>query len=136
VIFGNQLLPKVLDGSKTVTRRPVKYERIQPFGGFTELEEVARVCKYKVSIAYAVQPVIESGPGKGRGGKAVAHIRIKHVLRRPLGHYLLTAECNREGFTHFTAFRDYWTALYGSYDPTQLVDRIEFELVPDTGSAA
>jgi hypothetical protein len=125
VIFGEKLLPKVLDGSKTVTRRPVKWED-------TGFEVRNRPCKYAVGRTYGVQPVIKDGPGKGRGGKSVARIRIKSVRREPLGHQLTIGEAAKEGFGGFRAFRDYWEGeLYGSYDPTQLVDRIEFELVEE-----
>jgi hypothetical protein len=116
MIFSEPLLAKVLDGSKTVTRRPVKEAASGALHGDRWLP-----CRYEVGKTYAVQP--------GRGQKAVARIRILDICRKPLGYYMLTAECVREGFTHFTAFRNYWIALYGSYDPTQLVDRIEFELV-------
>ena len=130
MIFGEKLLPKVLDGSKTVTRRPVK-------PGNSLHGPDWRPCKYEVGRTYGVQPVIKDGPGKGRGGKSVARIRVKSVRREPLGHQLTISEAAKEGFGGFRAFRDYWEGeLYGSYDPTQLVDRIEFELVPDsrTGS--
>jgi hypothetical protein len=137
VIFGDQLLPKVLDGSKTVTRRPVKYDRVT-LVGLPGPVSVERPCKYKVGTAYGVQPVIKDGPGKGRGGKAVGRIRILDVRREQLKDvgFVPTAEARREGFKDWGAFATYWEQLYGSYDPTQLVDRIEFELVADsrTGS--
>lgn len=129
--FRKELIEKILAGEKTVTRRPVKYERIQPFGGFTELVEVTRVCRYEAYKDYAVQPVIEEGPGKGRGGKEVARIFVTRIDREPLGGGLdwSISEAEREGFEDWPAFREYWTNLYGSYDPTQLVDRIEFQLL-------
>jgi hypothetical protein len=126
VIFGDQLLPKVLSGEKTVTRRPAKLED-GGYGGAIFLP-----CKYTVGRTYGVQPVIKEGPGKGRGGKAVARIRIISVEREPLERFTLSSrvrEAHLEGFKDHWAFKGYWISLYGSYDPTQLVDRIEFELV-------
>jgi hypothetical protein len=131
VIFHEPLLAKVLAGEKTVTRRQVKWED-------TGFEVRNRSCKYEVWKTYAVQPVIEDGPGKGRGGKEVARIFVKDVTREMLGGGLdwTISEAEREGFENWPDFVIYWQGLYGSYDPTQLVDRIEFELVPDsrTGS--
>jgi len=121
-MFGDKLLPKVLDGSKTVTRRPIR----EGIAGNT--------CKYEVGKTYAVQPVIEDGPGKGRGGKAVGRIRILDVSRQTLEPFTVSSklrEAEREGFKDGWAFKGYWIQLYGSYDPTQLVDRIEFELVEE-----
>jgi hypothetical protein len=115
VIFKPEMIDKILAREKTVTRRPVTLED-GGYGGAIFLP-----CRYEVGKHYAIQP--------GRGQKAVGRTRILDVHRKPLGYNMLTAECVREGFTHFTAFREYWTALYGDYDPTQLVDRIEFELL-------
>lgn len=130
MIFGDKLLPLVLNGSKTVTRRPVKYDRVTPVGAPGPVL-VERPCKYTVGRTYGVQPVITDGPGKGRGGKSVAHIRVKDVQRVRLGVAASwsRAEARREGFDVWRDLQTYWEQLYGSYDPTQLVDRIEFELV-------
>lgn len=127
MIFGDKLIPLVLDGAKSVTRRPVKWED-------TGFEIRKRPCKYEVGRTYGVQPVIKDGPGKGRGGKSVARIRILDVRREQLKDvgFVPTAEARREGFKDWGAFARYWEYLYGSYDPTQLVDRIEFELVEGT----
>jgi hypothetical protein len=137
VIFKQQMVEKILVGEKTVTRRPVRKERIQPFGRFGEFATVGRICRYQVGRDYAVQPAIEDGSGKGRGGKEVARIRVLEVDRfalEPCGYTLslLVEEGRREGFKDWFAFRDYWRALYGNFDPTQLVDRIEFELIPES----
>ena len=126
MIFKPEMVEKILAGEKTVTRRPVKFETVDH--GVT----VERPCRYVPGEDYAVQPVIEDGPGKGRGGKEVVRIRIKSVRRISLGHQLTIIESAREGFGGFRSFRDYWENLYdgpGSYNPTQPVDRIEFELL-------
>lgn len=116
MIFKPELVEKVLAREKTVTRRPVKYED-------TGFEIRAMPCRYKVGRTYALQP--------GRGKKAVGRILIVDVRRVRLGVAATwpRAEANREGFRVWRDLMNYWTGLYGSYDPTQLVDRIEFELV-------
>ena len=129
--FKQQLVDKVLAGEKTVTRRPVKYaEVVNVFAdGSNQITRSQNPCRYEVGKTYAVQPVIEEGPGKGRGGKEVARIRILSVSRETL-LALNTRDARREGFYGAPEFATYWTKLYGSFDPNQLVDRIEFELVP------
>ena len=124
MIFGKDLIPRVLDGSKTVTRRPVKWED-------TGFEVRNRACKYKVGTTYAVQPAIESGAGKGRGGKGIARILILDVRRGLLGG-VDAGEAQLEGFPSVVHFRRYWCHLYdvARFDSTRLVDRIEFELLP------
>ena len=120
MIFKPEMVEKILAGEKTVTRRPVKFKSELPPGAPGPVR-VEQPCRYEVGKTYAVQP--------GRGQKGVGRIRVLAVRRKPLGHYMLTDETLREGFQSFTRFRAYWERLYGSYDPTQLVDRIEFELV-------
>lgn len=119
MIFKPEMVEKILAGEKSVTRRPVK-------PGNSLHGPDCRPCKYKVGKDYAVQP--------GRGQKAVARIRVVAVQRTALepSNYtlsLLVREGRREGFADWQAFRDYWRALYRSFDATQLVDRIEFELL-------
>lgn len=132
MIFKQEMIDKILAGQKTVTRRPVKFRpSIHDDAG----EQLP--CRYEAGKTYAVQPVIEEGPGKGRGGKEIARIRVRSVRRIPLDHQLTISEAAKEGFDGFRSFRDYWENLYsgpGSYDSTQLVDRIEFELLPQAGA--
>ena len=111
MIFKPELIEKILAGEKTVTRRPVKYD---PAG-----EPLP--CRYEPGRDYALQP--------GRGKKAVGRIRVLDVRREPLAE-VDTADARREGFYGGPEFAAYWSKLYGSYDPTELVDRIEFELLP------
>lgn len=119
MIFKPELAQMVLEGRKTVTRRPVKQA---PSGGLHG--DLWLPCRYKPGRTYAIQP--------GRGKRAVGRIRVLDVRRMELGtpnaHGKLV-DALREGFSSWEDFREYWTGLYGSYDPTQLVDRIEFERV-------
>lgn len=115
MIFGPELLPKVLDGSKTVTRRPVKYDH------------QGRVpCRYQVGRVYAIQD--------RRGGRALAFMRVvsngdgkpehlQDLVNRRL------ADVPREGFSSIPEFGAYWERLYGEVDWGREVWRIEFELV-------
>ncbi len=118
MIFKPEMVEKILAGEKSVTRRPVKWED-------TGFEVRNLPCKYEVGKDYAVQP--------GRGKKAVGRIRVLDVQRGRLGVAATwpRAEARREGFKVWRDLMHYWAVLYGGYDPTQLVDRIEFELLPE-----
>lgn len=126
MIFKPEMVEKILAGEKTVTRRPVK-TRFRS----TALKRHARFheyldCRYEVGKAYAVCP--------GRGRKGVARIRILSVERGPLKPERCTIsalvdEGRREGFRDWFGFCDYWRDLYDDFNPDQIVDRIEFELV-------
>lgn len=125
--FGDELIKKVLSGQKTVTRRPVKYAEATD----GSCESVPLPCRYEVGKTYAVQPAIQAGPGKGRGGKEVGRLKVLGVDRQALGLRISPAEAQREGFSNPTLMLLYWCGLYGSWNPNQLVDRIEFELVEE-----
>lgn len=112
MIFQPELAAKVLDGSKTVTRR--------------------KPGKYRAGRSYSVQVPIVDGPGKGRGGKQLARIGVLSVDTTPLHMVGVAGEAQREGFPDLSAFIDYWKGLYGDFDIYQVVDRIEFKLLdPD-----
>ena len=99
VIFSPELLPKVLDGTKTVTRR-------------RSYREPGRT--------YAVQP--------GRGKKAVARIKIKFATPSQ-AFLVDDAEARLEGFEDVEAFREAFKRIYGPnalYDPCW---RLQFEVV-------
>lgn len=113
MIFGSELLPKVLDGSKTMTRRPVES------GGIA--------CRYAPGRDYAVQP--------GRGKKAVARIKVTEV-RRERWRDITEADAGREGFGRFapaqSAFLSYVRDLYGpGFDFDAECWVISFELRED-----
>lgn len=108
MIFGPDLLPKVLDGSKTVTRRRVKYENGKERG-----------CAYRRDGLYAVQP--------GRGRRGVGQLRVLTVSLDLLGS-VDDADAHREGFACRADFVSWWERQYGSFDPMLPVWRIEFEL--------
>lgn len=126
MIFKPEMVEKILAGEKTVTRRPAKTQMGDLVTATTRPEAQA-ACRYEVGKTYAVQP--------GRGKKGVARIRVLDVDRYELD-LIGDIDAAREGFGGWEEFRDYWRALYGSYDPTQLVDRIEFELVEATPERA
>lgn len=104
MIFHPELAQAIVDGRKTVTRRPVKGD--EP-------------CRYKVGRTYAVQT--------GRGKKAVARILVLSVTREPAGA-ITTNEAIREGFRDPVGFADKWESLYQG-QPWRHWWRIEFEVV-------
>jgi hypothetical protein len=105
VIFSPGLLPKVLDGTKTVTRRRVKPGE--------------DVCRYRVGRTYAVQ--------ERRGGRAVARIRINSVRQERFSD-LTRAEAHLEGFADASEMRAWWILQYGAAAYDAPVWRIEFEV--------
>lgn len=103
MIFSPDLAAKVLDGSKTQTRRRDK-------GG---------PCRYKAGKTYAVQP--------GRGKKAIGRIRVLSV-RPELMTQLDDEEARLEGFKNTGEFAAKWLAIYGKGSWLDIVWRIEFTL--------
>lgn len=102
MIFGPEMLEKVLSGEKTVTRR--------------------RSSSYTVGQVLAVQ--------SGRGKKHVAHIKVLGVREERLGRVLKLGEPPREGFASAGDFASYWAWLHGNFNLSEDVTRIEFELAP------
>lgn len=106
MIFKPVLIAKILEGSKTVTRRPV--------------DDPTR-CRYEVGKVYGIQP--------GMARTSVARIRILSADRGPLGA-IDDADAVLEGFADRAAFVEYWRNLYddgfGAHYP---VWRIAFEVV-------
>ena len=106
MIFRPELIQRILDGDKTVTRR-----RLTHTGG--------RRIAYRVGKTYAIQP--------GRGKKHVGHILVRHMDEQPLG-MVTPREAKREGFESVAEFDGYWKMLHGEYNPDEIVARIQFEL--------
>jgi hypothetical protein len=111
MIFGPQLLPLVLDGSKTQTRRSSD--------------------RYSVGHTYAVQP--------GRGKRAVAQIKVLSTRPERLLD-ISEQDARAEGFfphpplySARDLFMQYWhdVVAEAEFDQTQVVNVIEFELVAD-----
>ncbi len=109
MIFGPELIGKVLSGAKTVTRRrlPVRYQ-------------AGRI--------YAVQP--------GRGKKHVGHISVVSASRERLRTVMLLGEARREGFRYQRDFTNYWERLHGPIQYSEIVTRIAFRLAPTCAECA
>lgn len=105
--FTPDMLEKVLDGSKTVTRRP--YNPKFPLG------------QYRTGRDYAICP--------GRGKHQVARMRVLVADLDDLGAALTEWEANREGFVTPDEFKAKWVSLYGRFDPFEKVWRIQFEVI-------
>jgi hypothetical protein len=114
VNFQPELAAKVMAGEKTVTRRLVSDNPRSPWYWGR--------CALKVDHTYAVCP--------GRGKHAIGRVRIVRVMSEPLG-LLSDDEAMREGFADAAAFEAAFVAINGgTYDPSALVWRVEFALVP------
>jgi len=107
MIFGPDLIDKVLDGSKTVTRRRLVHRNGRPLA-------------YKEGGVYAVQ--------WGRGKRHVGHIRVLSITEEPLARMDDTGEATQEGFSSPGDFFDYWRKLHGAVDLGEIVAVIRFEL--------
>jgi hypothetical protein len=100
VLFKADLLAKILNGQKTQTRRTGQRQ-------FT---------------VGSIQP-ISHGYTKPAG-----YIKIIRKYRQPLCCISLK-EARKEGFGSVEEFREAWRQINGGYNPDQVVDVYEFELV-------
>ena len=102
MIFKPELLAKILDGTKAITRRRLP-------------------CRYQVDHWYTVQP--------GRGKKHVCHIFLTKVREERLGD-INYSQAGREGFSLRSDFVKYWYRIHGAYDPDERVAVIEWVVYP------
>ncbi|MEH3055464.1 MAG: hypothetical protein PGN13_16205 [Patulibacter minatonensis] len=115
--FKPQLLPKALDGSKTVTRRQMSDRPRSPW-----LRDGSRLPK-----PGQIKKVL---PGRGNG-PAKGEVRIVWVNWVRLGD-ITTDEALREGFNSVEEFEAAWMLINGGWDADEIVWRVEFEPVdPD-----
>jgi len=101
LLFKRSLMLKVLDGSKTQTRRISRY-------------------RLKIGKAYAVRSKMLE--------PAQARIIIARAWRQQLRD-LTPEDVRKEGFTNFMEFRQAWIEIYGSWNPDQIVTAYEFRLL-------
>lgn len=111
VIFRPEFAAKVMDGSKTVTRRLCSENPRSPWW--------VEKCGYQVGGVYAVQP--------GRKTR-VGMLAVHDVRRQQLGR-LTPIEARMEGFASPSAFAAEWEKINGSYDPHSWVWRVQFVAV-------
>ncbi len=104
MIFGPEMLEKVLSGEKTETRRRGRGD--EP-------------CRYVPGRDYAVQ--------RGRGMRSEGRIRVSYVRRETLGE-IDDAGARREGFADRAAFFRYWAGLHGHVNMAERVWAISFRL--------
>lgn len=115
MIFSGVLADKVLDGSKTQTRRPTKRDpSSSPPGALLP-------CRYKVGATYAIQRK-RGTPGLG---PRIRVLSVERVFVFPISW----DDAHAEGFDSPVAFESRWIAMYGHRAPGDCW-RIEFELVP------
>ena len=101
MLFKKPLLEKVMDGTKTQTRR-----------GTTRT--------YKVGRTYGVTC--------RRYQKSQAHIQILQAKEQRLGDITL-ADVKAEGFQTLEEFKQAWIKIDGSWNPEQTVTAYQFKLI-------
>lgn len=95
---------KVLNGTQTQTRRPMK-TRVTKAGSFL-----------------SVQTHVKQ--------KALGYIKVISVKEQLLGT-VTAAEAQAEGYDSLEAFQEAWRQRYGTFDPAEDVWRIEFKLISE-----
>lgn len=108
MIFSPDLATKVLDGSKTQTRRRWKWGE--------------DACRYVVGRTYAVQDK--------RGGTTLGRIHILSAQKTVVAN-ISRGDARAEGFSSTRAFYDRWREMYGH--ASGWCWRIEFALTPVAG---
>jgi hypothetical protein len=103
-IFKPELLKKILEGTKTQTRRPGKQ-------------------RYREGRRYGVR--------SSRFKKSEAHIVITRSRREKLGD-ISREDAKKEGFSNVEEFQTTWRRIYRRWNPTQIVTVYDFELAPET----
>ena len=101
VLFKRHLLRLVLQRRKPQTRRTSRYEL----------------------TAGRVYPIKDNYCGQPRG-----YIKITQKFKQRLGD-ISEPEARAEGFNSIEEFQRAWKAIYGSWNPEQVVIAYEFELV-------
>lgn len=112
MIFRPELAAKVMAGEKTVTRRALSENPRSPWW--------KERCRYTVGKTFTVNP--------GRGKTGIGEARVTHCAQVLLGS-LETSDAQREGFDTIAEFVDGWTRINGSFDTTERVWRIAFEVL-------
>ena len=100
MIFKPGQRAKVLDGTKTMTRRRLP-------------------CRYRAGGWYKAQP--------GRGKKHVCHIYVTGVRTERLGD-ITYGDARREGFDSGHSFVGYWRRIHGGFDSDERVAVIEWDV--------
>ncbi len=107
MIFKDDLCQKVLDGTKTQTRRLVKigeYKYVRLNGEVFEVCDSNNRLKWHVGNSYAVQP--------GRGKKAVGRIGIIKIRIEPL-NAITHDDAQAEGVgRNLAAFANLWDSIH------------------------
>lgn len=96
---------KVLDGTQTQTRRPIKPGR------------------KKVGSVLGVQAHVKQ--------RALGYIKVTGVKEQLLGT-VTEAEARAEGYDSLEAFQEAWGQRYGAFDPAEDVWRIEFKMISES----
>ncbi len=101
LLFKEDLMQKVLNGTKVQTRR-------------------TSTRRYTPGKTYAIRT--------GMVEEARAHVKVLRTWRQQLRD-LTPEDVRKEGFTSFAEFRQAWITIYGQWSPDQYVTAIEFRLL-------
>jgi hypothetical protein len=132
MIFISPLFEKVLDGSKTQTRRPVKDgQRLIHIGINGNDKAVKREFNgstvrtvWRWGETYAVQP--------GRGKPAQGRIRITLIRYIDKARHITMEDAVAEGFSTPEEFRQRWAEMYGEQALNEPCWALTFEPVGTT----
>lgn len=100
-------IPKIREGTKTVTRRVWKDGYNRPKEGATHQASTEMFCPDEECDCY---------------------IRILDVYREPLGE-VTEEQADLEGGYTLSEFKESWADIVGEWDPEQVVDVVQFEYV-------
>lgn len=101
LLFKKPMLPKIHDGTKTATRRPIR--PMVKEGG-----------KYRLKTE-----LFKAHPDS---------IQVDRLYQQPLGE-MTQADAQMEGYQTLQEFQEVWDSLFKTYDPKQTVWVVEFRYV-------
>ena len=101
LLFKKPMLPKIHDGTKTATRRPIR--PMVKEGG-----------KYRLKT-----DLFKAHPDS---------IQVDRLYQQPLGE-MTQADAQMEGYQTLQEFQEVWASLFKTYDPKQTFWVVEFRYV-------
>jgi hypothetical protein len=106
LLFKRSLVPKIIDGSKTATRRAKR-------------PNVKKGKTYRIRVNYS--------------GSLRHRIRVTELYKQQLGDMTL-GDALKEGFHDISSYRETWEAIYGPWEEDQMVWVVEFTYVGENES--
>ena len=106
LLFKKALVPKIVDGSKTATRRAKR-------------PNVKKGKTYRIRVNYT--------------GSLSHRIKVTDLYQQRLGDMTLDGAL-KEGFQDISSYRETWEAIYGPWDEDQMVWVVEFTYLGENES--